>query len=102
MPKRWHAPKAWLRQAVCAHQQEGAWNDNTGNGYFGGLQFAESTWEHAGGAHFDAFDHPGDQRGYPFTASIREQLYRAWIVWRRDGGSWREWGYRTRANCGLW
>ncbi len=30
---------SWLREALkCIHGHEGAWNDNTGNGYFGGLQ----------------------------------------------------------------
>ena len=30
---------AWLRQAfLCIHSHEGAWNANTGNGYYGGLQ----------------------------------------------------------------
>ena len=29
---------------------------------------------------------------YPFSASAQEQLYRAWLVWKRDGGSWRAWG----------
>jgi hypothetical protein len=31
--------------------------------------------------------------------SPREQLYRSYLVWRRDGGSWREWG--TARACGL-
>lgn len=98
MPKGWHAPKAWLAQAVCIHDHEGAWNDNTGNTYFGGMQFLESTWTSAGGKQYAAFDHPGERR-YPFVAPIREQLYRAWLVWNRDGGSWREWG--TARACGL-
>jgi hypothetical protein len=92
----WHAPVWWLKQATCIHDHEGAWDDNTG--YYGGLQFLRSTWENAGGAHYAAFDHPGDSR-YPFTASPREQLYRAWVVYRRDGNSWREWG--TAGACGL-
>lgn len=29
----------------------------------------------------------------------RDQLYRAWLVWKRDGHSWREWG--TAGICGL-
>jgi hypothetical protein len=98
VPKRWHAPPWWLREAVCIHGREGAWNDNTGNGYFGGMQFLRSTWTRAGGPYYAAFGHPGDGR-YPFTASAREQLYRAWLVWNRDGGSWREWG--TARACGL-
>lgn len=98
MPRSWHAPRWWLREALCIHQHEGAMNDNTGNGYFGGWQFRRSTWERAGGSYDRAFDHPGDRR-YPFTRSVREQLYRVWVTWRLDHGSWREWG--TASACGL-
>jgi hypothetical protein len=83
----WHAPVWWLPQAVCIHQHEGAWNDNTGNGYYGGMQFTLYTWRSVGG------------RGYPHEWPPREQLHRAWLVYRRDGNSWREWG--TAAMCGL-
>lgn len=92
-------PAWWYGQAMCIHSHEGAWNDNTGNGYFGGMQFLESTWSGVAGAHDDAFDHPGDQTNHPFAASPVEQLYRAWLVWRRDGQSWAEWG--TRGLCNL-
>lgn len=97
MPRHWHAPAWWLGHpstaasratgAWCIHEHEGAWNANTGNGYFGGMQFLLSTWRRAGGS------------GYPHLSSPREQLYRAWVIWRWDGGSWREWG--TRGACGL-
>lgn len=86
-PAKWHAPKAWLPGALCIHHYEGAWNANTGNGYYGGMQFLLSTWQRAGGV------------GRPDLASPREQLYRAWRVWLRDGHSWQEWG--TRGLCGL-
>ncbi len=98
VPPGWHAPRSWLPQALCVHSKEGAWNDNTGNGYFGGAQFMRSTWLSVGGPYEPAFDHPGDRR-FPFQASPREQLYRMWLVWQRDGRSWREWG--TRGACGL-
>lgn len=103
MPRHWRAPRWWLPQAVCIHGHEGAWPDNTGNTYFGGMQMLENTWTRAGGGHYAAFDHPGDSR-YPFTASIREQLYRAWVIYRKykttwRPGSWSEWG--TRGKCGL-
>jgi len=55
--------------------------------YFGGYQFTVYTWQSVGG------------RGYPSSASPWEQTYRAWLVWKRDGGSWREWG--TAGACGL-
>jgi hypothetical protein len=33
------AVPAWLSSAfACIHRYEGAWNANTGNGYYGGLQ----------------------------------------------------------------
>lgn len=87
MPRHWHAPRAFLRAALCLHHYEGAWNANTGNGYYGGLQFMLSTWRRAGGV------------GYPHEWSPREQLYRCWVIWRQDGRSFREWG--TAARCGL-
>jgi len=82
---------AWLAQARCVHLQEGAWTANTGNGYFGGMQFVAQTWKRVGGKPDPAFTHPGDPT-YPFRASKTEQLYRAWLVWKRDGGTWRAWG----------
>jgi hypothetical protein len=81
----------WLAQARCVHAKEAPWRANTGNGYFGGMQFAAETWRRAGGAADPAFKHSGDP-AYPFRASVAEQLYRAWIVWKRDGGNWRSWG----------
>jgi len=90
-PIRWSArlstPPGWFRAALCIHSKEGAWNSNTGNGYFGGLQFMLGTWRSVGGP------------SWPHLVSPREQLYRAYLVWKRDGGSWREWG--TARLCGL-
>lgn len=87
VPSSWHAPKWWLPQALCIHRHEGAFNATTGNGYEGGFQFLPSTWRSVGG------------RGHAYAASPREQLYRAWLVYQRDGGSWREWG--TARLCNL-
>jgi resuscitation-promoting factor RpfA len=86
-PRTWHAPAWWLPQAICIHGYEGAWNANTGNGHYGGMQFTLYTWASVNGA------------GRPDLATPREQLYRAWLVYLRDGRSWREWG--TRSLCGL-
>jgi hypothetical protein len=87
MPANWHAPRWWLAQAVCIHSKEGAWDSETGNGYSGGMQFTGYTWRSVGGV------------GLPSRASPREQLYRAWLVYRRDGNSWREWS--SARPCGL-
>jgi hypothetical protein len=81
----------WLAQARCIHLKEAPWTANTGNGYFGGMQFAAKTWLRAGGTRDPAFTHPGDPR-YPFRASPSEQLHRAFVLWTRDGGTWRSWG----------
>lgn len=101
VPASWRAPRPWLYQAWCLHDGllrdirgrvlyrvgpgEGAWDAATGNGYEGGLQFLRSTWERAGGS-ADAHGH------WASVATPREQLYRAWIIWRSHGGSWSEWG----------
>ena len=84
-PPPW--PTWWYPQAMCIHRHEGAWNADTGNGYYGGMQFTLYTWRSVGGT------------GDPARASPREQLRRAYYVWVRDGHSWREWG--TRGLCGL-
>lgn len=87
----WKPSATWLAQAQCVHAREGAWNANTGNGYFGGFQFAAQTWTRVGGAHVAALSHPGNAR-FPFAVPMHEQLYRAWLVWQHDGGTWRSWG----------
>jgi hypothetical protein len=87
----WSPSAAWLAQARCVHAKEGRWSANSGNGFFGGMQFMAKTWVRAGGKPDPAFKHPGDAR-YPFSASPAEQLYRAWVVWNNDGGTWRSWG----------
>jgi hypothetical protein len=87
----WSPPVNWLVEANCVHAREGAWAANTGNGYFGGFQFRAKTWKRVGGKHDAAFTHPGHP-AYPFRAPASEQLYRAWLLWKRDGGTWRSWG----------
>ncbi|WP_435972931.1 transglycosylase family protein [Streptomyces sp. Qhu_M48] len=40
----------WEKVAAC--ESTSTWHINTGNGYFGGLQFSQSTWEQYGGTHY--------------------------------------------------
>ncbi|QPP05593.1 peptidoglycan DD-metalloendopeptidase family protein [Streptomyces bathyalis] len=42
----------WQKVAAC--ESGGNWEINTGNGYFGGLQFSQSTWEAYGGTAYAA------------------------------------------------
>ena len=47
-PQQWHAD--WT--AMAQKESSGNWSINTGNGFFGGLQFSQSTWEASGGLKF--------------------------------------------------
>ncbi|MEU4872084.1 transglycosylase family protein [Streptomyces sp. NPDC021608] len=42
----------WNKVAAC--ESSGDWSINSGNGYYGGLQFTQSTWEAYGGARYAA------------------------------------------------
>jgi resuscitation-promoting factor RpfB len=65
----------WDRLAQC--ESNGNWAANTGNGYYGGLQFLPSTWRSVGGS------------GLPHQASRAEQIRRAEILQARSG--WGQW-----------
>lgn len=43
------AGKGWPWSCVADCESGGRWNANTGNGFYGGLQFSQSTWEKFGG-----------------------------------------------------
>jgi len=65
----------WDRIAAC--ESGGNWSINTGNGYYGGLQFSLGSWRAVGGS------------GYPHQASKSEQIARAEILKARQGwGAW--------------
>jgi hypothetical protein len=66
----------WDKLAQC--ESTGHWDDNTGNGYFGGLQFSQGTWESVGGT------------GNPAQASREEQIMRGKMLQQRRG--WGPWG----------
>lgn len=66
----------WLeRTARC--ESGGNWSTNTGNGFYGGLQFTLSSWHAVGGS------------GYPHEASKLTQMYRGVLLRRAQGpGAW--------------
>ncbi|MFP5416042.1 MAG: transglycosylase family protein [Actinomycetes bacterium] len=51
------ASAASVWDAVAACESGGNWSINTGNGYYGGLQFSSSTWRAFGGTEFAANAH---------------------------------------------
>lgn len=69
--------------AVAACESGGNWAINTGNGYYGGLQFTMGTWRSNGGS------------GSPHTASREEQIRVAENVLQSQGiGAWPSCGRR--------
>lgn len=63
--------------AIADCESGGNWAANTGNGYYGGLQFSLSTWRSFGGY------------GWPYEASRAEQIRVAIRVFRVQGiGAW--------------
>ena len=68
-------PSVWDSLAQC--ESSGNWQINTGNGFFGGLQFTQSTWQEFGG------------QGVPQNASREEQIAVAERVLAVQGwGAW--------------
>src|SRR5215211_9164427 len=59
--------------AIAQCESGGNWSTNTGNGFYGGLQFKPSTWASNGG------------RGHPASASRAEQIRVAENVLRTQG-----------------
>ncbi|MGV0835142.1 transglycosylase family protein [Mycolicibacterium thermoresistibile] len=69
--------------AIAACESGGNWAINTGNGYYGGLQFSLSTWRSNGGS------------GMPHQASRAEQIRVAENTLRSQGiGAWPTCGGR--------
>lgn len=78
------------REWLCIHSYEGAWND-PGAPYYGGLQFASSTWERNGGLRYAS---SADQ------ATPLQQMWIAESAWKESGGSFSQWP-NTARRCGL-
>ncbi|MHB9862798.1 transglycosylase family protein [Streptomyces sp. YIM S03343] len=80
----------WDRIAQC--ESGGNWHINTGNGYYGGLQFSASTWRAYGGT---AYAQRADQ------ASREQQIAVATKVQRAQGwGAWPVCSARAGASGG--
>ncbi len=65
--------EVWDSIAECESGSD--WSANTGNGYYGGLQFGLTSWGEVG----------GETR--PDLASRNEQIMRAEMLWERQGFS---------------
>ncbi|MHA7246679.1 transglycosylase family protein [Arthrobacter tecti] len=74
------APAGGAWQALAQCESGGNWSINSGNGYYGGLQFSESSWIGAGG---------GQYAPLPHLASPAEQIATAEVL--KQNGGWGHW-----------
>lgn len=74
-------PASWDRLAGC--ETGGNWAADTGNGYYGGLQFSLSSWQAVGGP------------GYPHQASRETQIEMGKRLYAQGG--WSHWPGCTRS-----
>lgn len=71
----------WEKIADC--ETHGNWSSDTGNGYYGGLQFSQGAWNSVGGS------------GLPSQASKDEQIARGKMLQAKRG--WGVWGACARS-----
>ncbi|MEU0588106.1 transglycosylase family protein [Streptomyces sp. NPDC006132] len=73
----------WDRIAQC--ESGGNWHINTGNGYYGGLQFAASTWRAYGGT---AYAPTADRasRSQQIAVATKVQQAQGWDAWPTCSG----------------
>lgn len=68
----------WDRLAQC--ESGGNWHINTGNGYYGGLQFSAGTWNGFGGQEFAGFAHEAS-REQQIAVAERVLAAQGWGAW---------------------
>ncbi|WP_087116197.1 resuscitation-promoting factor Rpf1 domain-containing protein [Corynebacterium urinipleomorphum] len=68
----------WDRLAQC--EAGGNWQINTGNGYYGGLQFSAGTWRAYGGGEFAALPHQAT-REQQIAVAERTLASQGWGAW---------------------
>ena len=78
------ATSAWDRLAGC--ESGGNWDINTGNGYYGGLQFSSSTWRAYGGSG-SASGASREQQIAVAERVLAAQGWGAWPVCSRKAGA---------------
>lgn len=85
-----HADTVWDRVAAC--ESSGNWAINTGNGYYGGLQFSPTTWTGFGGGQYAAYAHQATKAEQIDTAQevLKVQGPGAWPVCSVRAGLTRE------------
>ena len=70
--------RTWDRLAGC--ESGGRWHINTGNGYYGGLQFSHSTWVGFGGRKY-AYNAHRATKAQQIRVAERVQKAQGWRAW---------------------
>ena len=70
--------RTWNRLAEC--ESGGRWHINTGNGYYGGLQFSASTWRGFGGGKYARNAHRAS-REQQIRIAEKVQNVQGWGAW---------------------
>ena len=70
--------RTWKRLAMCESGLR--WHINTGNGYYGGLQFSSSTWRAFGGRKFARNAH-GATRAEQIRIAEKVRRAQGWGAW---------------------
>lgn len=68
----------WDRLAQC--ESGGNWSINTGNGYYGGLQFDKSTWLNNGGGQYAPYPHQTSRENQIKVGEVL-RAKRGWYPW---------------------
>ena len=77
---------AWNRVAEC--ESSGDWGIDTGNGYYGGLQFSDQTWDSFGGERYapTADQASREQQIAVAERGLAEQGWGAWPTCSQEAG----------------
>ena len=78
LPSELLAASAWDMVARC--ESNGQWSENSGNGFFGGLQFESGTWRAFGGEQFAPSAHMAT-RDQQIAIAQRVLASQGWLAW---------------------
>ncbi|WP_435851354.1 transglycosylase family protein [Streptomyces thermolilacinus] len=73
-------PGDWPWGCVALCESGGRWNADTGNGFYGGLQFKQSTWEEFGGLTYARRAHLAT-RAQQITVAQEVLRWQGWDAW---------------------
>ncbi|MFJ9041384.1 transglycosylase family protein [Streptomyces sp. NPDC102406] len=75
-----HAADAGVWDRIARCESGGNWHSNTGNGYYGGLQFSAGTWRaYGGGAYASTADRA--TKGQQIAVASKVQRAQGWGAW---------------------